>query len=235
MVGSSNKHDVTSVERLTPSELREWLFQEQEARITELVKHNAELTRAMEHERDQARLHAEANVLALKLIESSTRPLQPKNRATAWLSGMASNWTGNMLTPAAFLLLAYLTPKMMKTYNHSQWHHITPFSIFLELGSLSFCCAAIMNYFTQRVFINPKKPFIPKWKHVLWEQVFWLVWYVCIFIAIGIAVFQHFPPHGGLQWLLLISLPFILGNVITRSKWARRILNDPEIKASLRT
>lgn len=66
--GNSTRSASTSVQRLTSSGLRERLFQEQEARIAELVRHNAELSVALEHERKQSRRHASAHQIAQAML-----------------------------------------------------------------------------------------------------------------------------------------------------------------------
>ena len=100
--GNLNRSGNTSVQRLTPSELRERLFQEQEARIAELVKHNAELTKAMEHEREQSRLHAEANAKALELLETTTKQLSAPAASSPPVVNVITSTTANLI-PLALL------------------------------------------------------------------------------------------------------------------------------------
>lgn len=107
-MGNLNRSGNTSVQRLTPSELRERLFQEQEARIAELVKHNAELTKAMEHEREQSRLHAEANAKALELLKTTTKQLSAPAASSPPVVNVITSTTANLILLALLAALPLL-------------------------------------------------------------------------------------------------------------------------------
>lgn len=135
--GNSTRSASTSVQRLTPSELRERLFQEQEARIAELVRHNAELTVALEHEREQSRRHATAHQIAQAMLITAGREANdtiPGHVPSAvHPTVMFSGW--GMAVPA--LLLSFVSGwSLFKSPYHSLSHLASEVSFWQVLLTL---------------------------------------------------------------------------------------------------
>lgn len=129
---SLNGSATNDLKRLTPSELRERLLHEQEARNAELVNHNAELTKSMEHEREQSRLYAEANAKALEadakillLLEKMSKQLPASSAANPTLSSITSA-AGNLIALAVIAGYSFL-PAISKFLFTAQYPELTPF------------------------------------------------------------------------------------------------------------
>ena len=112
-----------SLKRFTPSELRERLLYEQEARIKELIQHNAELVKAMEHEREQSRLHAEANAKALMLLEETVKQRSTSPSSSPTISSITSA-AGNLIALAVISGYSFV-PGIIKFLSTSEYPELT--------------------------------------------------------------------------------------------------------------
>lgn len=125
---SSIKSEEIGTRRLTPSELRVRLFQEQEGRIVELVKHNAELSKALEHEREQnQRLTALADSLASRLpLQSDSSRDHKSSGAKALLDNAVGGWISGLLTATTLLIASAFWIAVVSMFSH----RTTPVHIF---------------------------------------------------------------------------------------------------------
>ncbi len=204
-----------SLKRLTPSELRERLLYEQEARIGELIKHNSELVKAMDRDREQLRLHAETNARTLALLEAAIKQQPTAISSSPTLSSITSA-AGNLIAIAVISASSFV-PAIVKFLSTSNFPVVTVM-LRTEWGVLGLVLAIYLVWTLLATKTNNANDYAFK----TFLGVIWLVGFVFQFWASYLTYRYHSLNTSWISDFVIIVvsvLPIYAAYINLRSAW----------------